>query len=318
MYPTDKGSGKDRSKGFMPTLSPVRRRLTSRLQPLHGGMGFGAGEIRERALVVARQASQRGQNPSRTVQTQRPVLGPMGQGLQFTEEKTYVPEMDDVHRSDVEVVQESQTQRRELLNQRVRREAAANTTASVKANGFSGLPQPLSVPSASPAVPSIKSFIVGAKRLAAPTAIQGLTAWFFDALIVLACLILAFGLSASVPFAVLLTQKVPLLKSYLAAESLQGGALGWLLLLGQTLTLASFLLFAIQAAAGFFLAASVGRAIANVRLASTPSPLGRAFKIGLGEMLQWPLAFGLLNVIVSPGHNFLVRSLRWARASEEA
>jgi len=271
-------------------------------------MGFGAGEIRERALIVARQASQRGQSSVRSSQNQRPVLGPLGQGLQFTEEKTYVPEMENVRHHDEEDVQDSRSQQRELLNQRVRRDAAGNT--------FSSAPVPAAVPVAA-AVPSIKSFIVSAKRMTAPTAMQGLTAWFFDALIVLACLILAFALSASVPFTTLLTQKIPFLKAHFAAEGLQGGALGWLLLLGQTLALGSFLLFAIQAIAGFFLAASVGRAIANVRLASTPSPLGRAFKIGLGEMLQWPLAFGLLNTIVSPGHNFLVRSLRWARAGDE-
>jgi hypothetical protein len=256
------------------------------------------------------------QNTSRSHQSQRPVLGPHGQGLQFTEEKTYVPEMENVRHQDEEDLQDSRSQQRELLNQRVRRDAAGKMPSGTRSNTFSSAPVPVSAPGAA-TVPSIKSFIVSAKRMAAPTAMQGLTAWFFDALIVLACLILAFALSASVPFMNLLTQKIPFLKAHFATEGLQGGALGWLLLLGQTLALGSFLLFAIQAVAGFFLAASVGRAIANVRLASTPSPLGRAFKIGLGEMLQWPLAFGLLNTIVSPGHNFLVRSLRWARVGDE-
>ena len=307
MYSSDKGTIKDKTKNALPRSSPLRRRLTSRLQPLHGGLGFGAGAIRERALIVARQASQRSTGTLPVTGQSRPVLGPTGQGLQFTEEKTIVREFEQIQYLLEEELSEPPKTRRDSLNDQVRRTAAVQSLTARSASG-------LTATGVAP-VPSIKSFIATSKRTSAPSMFQGLTAWFFDALVVVACLVLAFTLSASIPFVTLLAQKLPFLAKFVANDPAQGGALGWPFLLAQTLALASFLLFAVQAFSGFFLAASIGRAIANVRLATFRSPLGRAFKIGIGEVLQWPLAFGLLNVIVSPEHNFLVRSLRWSRGS---
>lgn len=306
-YSSDKGTNKDKTKNTLPRSSPLRRRLTSRLQPLHGGLGFGAGAIRERALVVARQASERSSGALPIKGQSRSVLGPGGQGLQFTEEKTVVREFEQIPFLLEEELSEAPMTRRESLNNKVRRSAAAQSHTSRNAPGFSS--------TAALQVPSIKSFIATSKKTSAPSMFQGLTAWFFDALVVMACLVLAFTLSASVPFVTLLAQKLPFLAKFAANDPAQGGALSWLFLLAQTLALASFLLFAVQAFSGFFLAATIGRAIANVRLATFRSPLGRAFGIGIGEVLQWPFAFGLLNVIVSPEHNFLVRSLRWSRGS---
>ncbi|MBM3382899.1 MAG: hypothetical protein FJY29_10700 [Betaproteobacteria bacterium] len=304
MYSSDKGLTTDKARASLPRSSPLRRRLTSRLQPLHGGLGFGAGAIRERALVVARQSSQRG-----SLQPGRPHLGSSGQGLQFTEEQTVVRELEQIPFLLDEETAKPNDARLQALNNQVRRVSAQQSTLQRTASG-------LQVPEAAQ-VPSIKSFIAASKRNAAPSLFQGLTAWFFDALVVVACLVLAFTVSASVPFLTLLSQKFPVLAQYGAFESAHSSPLGWLLLMGQTFAVGSMLLFAVQAFSGFFLAASVGRAIADVRLATYRSPLGRAFKIGLGEMLQWPLAFGLLNTIVSPEHNFLVRSLKWARGTPQ-
>lgn len=302
MYSSDKGLTTDKAKSSLPRSSPLRRRLTSRLQPLHGGLGFGAGAIRERALVVARQASQRG-----AVNPARPALGSSGQGLQFTEEKTIVRELEQIPFLLEEETSNNNEARMQALNSQVRR-AAAQQANSQRPVTYVQVPEQAQVP-------SIKSFIAASKKNVAPSLFQGLTAWFFDALVIVACLVLAFTVSASVPFVTLLSQKFPALSSYVAFDGVHSSPLGWVLLMAQTFTIGSLLLFSVQAFSGFFLAASVGRAIADVRLASYRSPLGRAFKIGLGEMLQWPLAFGLLNAIVSPGHNFLVRSLKWARGT---
>jgi hypothetical protein len=304
MYSSDKGLTTDKARTSLPRSSPLRRRLTSRLQPLHGGLGFGAGAIRERAMVVARQASQRG-----AVQPSRPNMGSSGHGLQFTEEKTVVRELEQIPFLLDEDTSSNNDARMQALNNQVRRAAVQQSTPQRSSAG-------IQVPESAP-VPSIKSFIVGSRRNAAPSFFQGLTAWFFDALVIAACLVLAFTLSASVPFVTLLAQKFPALSQYGAFDGVHSSPLGWLLLMAQTFALGSMFLFAVQAFSGFFLAASVGRAIADVRLANYRSPLGRAFKIGMGEMLQWPLAFGLLNAIVSPEHNFLVRSLKWARGTPQ-
>lgn len=308
MFSSDKGMNKEKAKNQLPRSSPLRRRLTSRLQPLHGGMGFGANAIRERALVVARQAAQRG-NGANIGNTNRAALGSTGQGLQFTEEKTVLREMDQIPFLLDEEATELTSQRHSALNQQVKRAAANMSQTSPQRVMSAGV--------APSTVPSIKSFIATTKRTAAPSFFQGLTAWFFDAMVVVACLILAFTLSASVPFITLVAQKVPYFSRYVMNDPALGGATGWLFLMLQTLALGTLILFAVQAFAGFFLAASIGRAIANVRLATFRSPLGRAFKIALGEVVQWPIAFGLLNVIVSPEHNFIVRSLRWARGTTE-
>ncbi|NBO38374.1 hypothetical protein EBU99_07300 [bacterium] len=306
MHPSDKGQSKDKATSTLPRSSPLRRRLTSRLQPLHGGMGFGAGEIRERAMVVARQASQRGS--SRTANTpQRPVFGPTGQGLQFTEEKTVLRELEQIPFLLDDEVSDEPSQRRSSIDQSVRKAAAQSP---LRAN-------PPVVGGTNSQVPSIKSFIAAPKRAHAPTRFQSLAAWFFDTLVVLACLVFAFTLSASVPTVSLLAHKFPALAKYAQTEAVQAGSLGWLFLMAQTLASASLILFAVQAFSGFLLSASIGRAIANVRMESYRAPFARAFKIGFAEMLQWPLAFGLLNAVVSPEHNFFVRSLRWVRASSE-
>lgn len=295
----------ERVTSSMPRLTTVRRRLTSRLQPLHGGMGFGAGEIKERALVVARQASQRGAQGQMMQRVGQPALGATGQGLQFTEEKTVVRELEQIPFL-LEEQNTEASQKLNNINKNVRRAAAHTVSAD-------GKPIMQRKAAEGSTIPSIKSFIAAQKRETVPSALQGVMAWFFDTLVLLACLLIAFTISASVPFFALLSQKFTFAERLANYDST--GAVGWLLIGAQTFALASLFLFAVQAFAGFFLAATVGRAIADVRLARSRSALGRALKIGMGEVLQVPLAFGLLNLIVSREHNFLVRSLRWCRGT---
>lgn len=310
MNPTDKGYFGPRSQTPQARNSPLRRRLTSRLQPLHGGLGFGANAIRERALVVARQATlKRSPNPSSLSSGfDRPVLGPVGDGLQFAEEPTVIRELDV---SRVENVQELTTEKfsnqRDAVNERVRRSAVAQKTPQ------QGRPITQQTLAQAAAVPSIKSFISGPFKVQPPTLLQSLTAWFFDALVVISCLIVGFTISASVPFMSLLAHKFPTLVKYSAGEAVHVGSLGWMVLMMQTLAVGSLLVFFVQTFAGIFFSASIGRAITNVQIASSRSVLGRGLKIGFSELLQWPLGFGLLNAIVSPEHNFFVRSVRWAR-----
>lgn len=295
-------SARDKATNSMPKVGSVRRRLTSRLQPLHGGLGFGAGEIKERALVVARQASERGSAQPASMRGQ-PALGSSGQGLQFSEEKTVVRRSEPMPYLLDDAEADGRVQE---LNKQVRRAATGVPS------GFNR-PDSRRVGGEGSAIPSIKSFIAAQRRESVPSALQGLTAWIFDTLIVFACLLVGFTLSASVPFISLLSQKFPAIARFSSYDP--AGALGWLLIAAQTIALAALLLFTVQAFAGFFLAATVGRAIADVRLVRSRSAMGRAFKIALGEVLHMPLGFGLLNLIVSREHNFLVRSLRWCRGS---
>ncbi len=293
----------ERVSSTLPKLTTVRRRLTSRLQPLHGGMGFGAGEIKERAMVVARQASQRGHHGALNSRMGKPGLGATGEGLQFTEEKTVIREPEQIPF----LLDEQHTDTNQKLNELSNGVRRAVTLSEIQ-------PEASRRPIASGStIPSIKSFIASQRRDSIPSALQGFTAWFFDTLVLLACVLLSFTLSASVPFITLLAQKFPTAERFASFDS--SGAVGWLIIGAQTLTLAALLLFAVQALSGFFLAATVGRAIADVRLVRSRSAMGRAFKIALGEVLQVPLGFGLLNLIVSREHNFLIRSLRWCRGS---
>lgn len=292
----------DRSGSAMPKFTTVRRRLTSRLQPLHGGMGFGAGEIKERAMVVARQASLRGTQGAPYHRTNQSGLGATGQGFQFAEEKTVIRELEQIPYL-LDEQSSGASKKMNEMNQLVRKSASLSE----------GLPEGRRKVVEGSAIPSIKSFIAAQKRDSVPSALQGLTAWFFDTLVLVACLLLSFTVSASVPFITLLSQRFPAAARFTNFDS--AGAVGWLIIGAQTLTLAALFLFAVQALSGFFLAATVGRAIADVRLARSRSALGRAFKIGIGEVLQLPLGFGLLNLIVSREHNFLVRSLRWCRGN---
>ncbi|MEN9826098.1 MAG: hypothetical protein RI953_1843 [Pseudomonadota bacterium] len=312
MYPTDRDFSKDKSKPSLPKSSPLRRRLTSRLQPLHGGMGFGANAIRERALVVARQATQR---RSQTGHTSAPVadrhhLGPLGEGLQFTEEITVVRESERLPELTDMDLPENFAFRREAMNDKIRLSAAAQAEKQGR------MVAQQAIAKAAP-VPSIKSFISATRRIHPPSLPQSLLAWFFDSLVVVSCLVVGFTVSASVPFVGLLAHKFPTLIKVPTPGSVQVGSLGWMMLMMQTVAVASALLFFIQTLAGVFLSASIGRAIANVHIASSRSALGRGLKIGFGELIQWPFAFGLLNAIVSPEHNFILRSVRWARGGSQ-
>jgi MFS family permease len=141
-----------------------------------------------------------------------------------------------------------------------------------------------------------------------------LVAWFFDTLVVVTCLIAGFTLSASVPFMGLLAHKFPSLFQFNPNQIVQAGSLGWMVLMTQTLTVAAIMMFLVQAFSGILFSASVGRAIVNVQISAGRSVFLRGLKIGFGELVQWPLGFGLLNAIVSPEHNFIIRSLRWNRA----
>lgn len=304
MYPMDGNFRKERAAPQQPRSSTLRRRLTSRLQPLHGGLGFGANAIRERALVVARQATQR-RSPSNFPSNSNPgfgqILGPTGDGLQFAEEKTVVREIEIPVLSEIDLPDQL-AQRREAMNQQVRRSSQLQkeqlSQALVRAA----------------AVPSVKSFISPPQKPRPPSVIQSLTAWFFDTLIVITCLIAGFTLSASIPFTGLLAHKFPTLVKFDPNQAVQVGSLGWMVLMTQTLTVAAIMMFLVQTFSGMIFSASIGRAIVNVQLAAGRSVFGRGLKIGLGELVQWPLGFGLLNAIVSPEHNFLVRSLRWNRS----
>ena len=300
--PSVQRPSQDRVSPALPRLSTVRRRLTSRLQPLHGGMGFGAGEIKERAMVVARQASQRNQYGATNHRPNQPGLGSTGQGLQFTEEKTVIRELEQIPY----LLNDENPAAGQKLNQ------MSNGVRKAVAHSESH-PELRRRPAEGTTIPSIKSFIAAQKRDSVPSALQGITAWFFDTLVLVACLLLSFTLSASVPFISLLSQKFPTVARFANFDS--AGAVGWLVIGVQTLTLSAFFVFAVQALSGFFLAATVGRAIADVRLVRSRSAVGRAFKIALGEVLQLPLGFGILNLIVSREHNFLIRSLRWCRGS---
>ncbi|MFZ9518944.1 MAG: hypothetical protein ACO3A4_00550 [Silvanigrellaceae bacterium] len=312
MYPTDRDFSKDKSKPSLPKSSPLRRRLTSRLQPLHGGMGFGSNAIRERAMVVARQATQKRAQAGQTFQPtgDKHLMGPQGEGLQFTEEITVVrgverlPELTEID------LPEKFAFRRESMNDKIRLSAAAQVEKQAR------LVAEQAIAKAAP-VPSIKSFISATRRVQPPSLLQSLLAWFFDSLVVVSCLVVGFTVSASVPFVGLLAHKFPTLIKVPVPGSVQFGSLGWMMLMMQTLAVASTLLFFVQTIAGVFLSASIGRAIANVQIASSRSALGRGLKIGFGELLQWPFAFGLLNAIVSPEHNFILRSVRWARGGTQ-
>lgn len=311
-YPIEADFPPEKARTSVSKTSSVRRRLTSRLQPLHGGLGFGAGAIRERALVVARQASQRRASPQGgfAAQQNRPALGGTGTGLQFTEENTVVRELESIPFVQEQDVPEKFADRRQAINEQVRRTAAAQLDQPGRM-----IAQHSMVPAAG--VPSIKSFITSSRRLRPPSVMQSLLAWFFDTLLVLACLVVGFTISASVPFMGLLAHKFPSIIKYSANQALQVGSFGWIVLMMQTIAVASLLFFFIQTLAGVFFSASIGRAIANVHIASSRSALGRGLKIALGELLQWPLAFGLLNAIVSPEHNFFFRSVRWARGGSQ-
>lgn len=310
MLSLDKGAIGQKAKNQLPRSSPLRRRLTSRLQPLHGGLGFGAKAIKERALLVARQASLRPGATSFEIDGE--VLERFeGQEAQFTDEITVVREQPRNISHSKELGSGVHRNRQVTAQQSNKRSFFAPGQPRSKRN-----PAPVVIVSKTP-VPSIKSFITSTRRIPTPSMLQGLAAWFFDALVIVACMVIGFTISATVPFISLLAQKIPLFSRNFVNDSILSGVASWLLLLFQSLALGSLILFAVQAFAGFFLAASVGRAIANVRLAHARSPLVRAFKIGLGEVLQWPIALGLLNAIVSPEHNFLLRSLKWARAGKE-
>lgn len=302
MYPTDRNFPNDRAKPQIPKSSPLRRRLTSRLQPLHGGLGFGANAIRERALVVARQATlRRSASPhAGGPQSNVPVLGPLGDGLQFADEKTVIREIEIPVLSELDLPDQL-AQRREAMNNQVRRTSAAQKDQLGQALVRAA------------AVPSIKSFISPPQKPRPPTLLQSLVAWFFDALVIGACLIVGFTLSASVPFMALLAHEFPTLVKYSANEAVQIGSLGWMVLMMQTLTVAAIILFLVQTFSGILFSASIGRAIVNVQMTAGRSVIGRGLKIGFGELIQCPLGFGLLNAIVSPEHNFIVRSLRWVR-----
>jgi len=302
MYPTDRNFPNDRAKPQMPKSSPLRRRLTSRLQPLHGGLGFGANAIRERALVVARQATLRRSTSPHTggAQSNGPVLGPLGDGLQFADEKTVIREIEIPVLSELDLPDQL-AQRREAMNNQVRRSSAAQKEQLGQALVRAA------------AVPSIKSFISPPQKPRPPSLLQSLVAWFFDALVIGACVIVGFTLSASVPFMALLAHEFPTLVKYSPNEAIQIGSLGWMVLMMQTLTVAAIILFLVQTFSGILFSASIGRAIVNVQMTAGRSVIGRGLKIGLGELIQCPLGFGLLNAIVSPEHNFVLRSLRWVR-----
>jgi hypothetical protein len=300
----DRNFQKDRLAPQSPKSSTLRRRLTSRLQPLHGGLGFGANAIRERALVVARQATQRRAPSSYTGPAHSPVesaLGPLGDGLQFAEEKTVIRDLEIPVISDIDLPDQF-AQKRDVLNHQIRRSSQSQKDQ---------LGQALS---RAAQVPSIKSFISPPQRPRPPSVVQSLIAWFFDTLVVVTCLLAGFTLSASVPFMGLLAHQFPTLFNYNPQQISQAGSLGWMVLMMQTLTLASIMMFLVQTFSGIFFSASVGRAIVNVQFSASRSVLGRGLKIGFGELVQWPFAFGLLNAIVSPEHNFIIRSLRWNRA----
>jgi hypothetical protein len=311
-YPIESDFTSEKVRTSLPKSSPLRRRLTSRLQPLHGGLGFGAGAIRERALVVARQASQRRASPNSGAAglQNRPALGSSGAGLQFTEEKTVVREVESIPFVQEQDVPEKFAGKWQAMNEQVRRTAATQPDQSGRMIAQQAMVQ-------TAGVPSIKSFLTSPRKLRPPSVMQSLLAWFFDTLLVLACLVVGFTISASVPFMSLLAHKFPTLIKYSANQAVHVGSFGWIVLMMQTLAVASLLFFFIQALAGVFFSASIGRAIANVQIASSRSALGRGFKIALGELLQWPLAFGLLNAIVSPEHNFFFRSVRWARGGSQ-
>jgi len=178
MYPTDRNFPNDRAKPQMPKSSPLRRRLTSRLQPLHGGLGFGANAIRERALVVARQATLRRSTSPHTggAQSNGPVLGPLGDGLQFADEKTVIREIEIPVLSELDLPDQL-AQRREAMNNQVRRSSAAQKEQLGQALVRAA------------AVPSIKSFISPPQKPRPPSLLQSLVAWFFDALVIGACVI---------------------------------------------------------------------------------------------------------------------------------
>lgn len=308
MYSKDKDFSRDKSLPASAKSSFLRRRLTSRLQPLHGGFGFGANAIRERALVVARQATVRHSQVAETDGTaaDQQNFHPLRETPQFADEKTVVREPVGLPVVSELDVPERYVLKREALNERVRRSAVVQKEEFGRLIAQQALSQ-------AAAVPSIKSFITAPRKVQPPTLAQSLFAWFFDALVVLACLVIGFTLSASVPFVSLMAHKFPMLLKHSANQVVQVDSLGWMVLMIQTLTVASLILFCVQTIAGIFFSASIGRAIANVQITSGRSVLGRGLKIGLSELLQWPLGFGLFNAIVSPEHNFFIRSVRWAR-----
>ena len=190
-------------------------------------MGFGAGEIKERAMVVARQASQRNQYGATNHRPNQPGLGSTGQGLQFTEEKTVIRELEQIPY----LLNDENPAAGQKLHQ------MSNGVRKAVAHSESH-PELRRRPAEGTTITSIKSFIAAQKRDSVPSALQGITAWFFDTLVLVACLLLSFTLSASVPFITLLSQKFPTAARFANFDS--AGAVGWLVIGAKTLTLSAF------------------------------------------------------------------------------
>jgi hypothetical protein len=274
----------------------LRRRLTSRLQPLHTGMGFGSADIRERALTIARRA---------------PLVGSKAEVAEvFSPASSSSEKPSSAGQAPVSIVEKEEKILSVVLPHLNEIEVSASAEQNKKTRIMAQVAKVGQVP-------SIKTFLTAPRRLQPPSVSQSLVAWFFDTLVVLSCLTMGFMVSASVPLFGLLTQKFPILTKLSFIQAQPQASQGWLMLVLQTVTLSSLLLFLIQTFAGLLFSASLGRAIVNVRIATSDgyrSKWSQGFSIGLGEMIQWPFAFGLLNAIVSPEHNFLVRSVRWMKS----